>query len=81
MDRHQRMQIYYELSDWFGQSIRQSGGVGRKARRCEFLAVARARAMHFFRTTMQAEVGENPGTTHTLDGSATVCNSYWTNNL
>ena len=81
MDRHQRKQIYYELSDWFGQSIGQSGGVG-KARRCEFLAVARhgarALAMLFFRT-MQAEVGENPGTSHTLTDLLLYATVTWTN--
>ena len=71
------MQIYYinELSDWFGQSIRQSGALEGKARRCEFLAVARARARHAF-FSQQQNCSENLGTSHTLDGSATVCNSY-----
>lgn len=58
------MQIYYELSDWFGQSIRQSGGAlegkQRAARRCEFLAVARARSPRFFSHNARRNSGYFP---------------------
>ena len=68
------MQIYYELSDWFGQSIRQSGGAleGKQRGVANFWR-SRARARHAFFRTMHGEI---PGTSHTLDGSATVCYSY-----